>query len=618
MADELRNERTAKKIKVNRARNHVDECIMSGRSSDRAVEELKAAFSEFAAAHDKVMSTVTTEAGLKECEEYYATVSDGVNLMLQASRAKEDKMSDAAGAYTSQGLTRGDLEAIINLPRLTIESYDGDPLKYHSFMAVFDAMVGKIPGDSEGKLCRLLQYTTGRAKDAIGKCSLIGGDDGYKRAREILEARFGNKHIIRQRVVHDILNGPPVRTPEELQSFADELEHAFEILKKMEHLTDLDSHHTIIEVMARLDCKLQEEWIEKAIEIKEKEEAYPNLQAFVKFVMRMATFKNDPLYGDNALASQVKAAKVQTYHANTVTQGETNPCQRWTGNMAPSTTAARQYPPRDIPKRWIEPRCVLCKERHRLWSCSLFKQKSIRERIEVVNRHKLCHNCLLSNHPVEKCRKNSVCSVPNCGKKHTKFIHQPEVTPRADAKSRVTNASVSKGPDVCMPVVPVTVNGARTFALLDTASTQSFVTQHLVDKLGVTGEEVKYELSTIDNEREEKVTETVGIEVSGEQGQGEKLVMQDVYVTNTIPVSVPKVEVKRYDHLKGIPIPDTPPARVDLLLGQDHAEVLIPLEVRKGRPGEPFAVRTVLGWALNGPVVEVKRGEGDEGKKRGN
>jgi hypothetical protein len=39
---------------------------------------------------------------------------------------------------------------------------------------------------------------------------------------------------------------------------------------------------------------------------------------------------------------------------------------------------------------------------------------------------------------------------------------------------------------------------------------------------------------------------------------------------------------------------------VDILIGQDHAEALVPLDVRKGNAGEPFAVKSILGWTLNG------------------
>ncbi|XP_038046729.1 uncharacterized protein LOC119720934 [Patiria miniata] len=48
---------------------------------------------------------------------------------------------------------------------------------------------------------------------------------------------------------------------------------------------------------------------------------------------------------------------------------------------------------------------------------------------------------------------------------------------------------------------------------------------------------------------------------------------------------------------------------VDLLIGQDNAEALVPLEVRRGSPEQPFAVRTLFGWCVNGrsPVGRVSR-----------
>ena len=45
-----------------------------------------------------------------------------------------------------------------------------------------------------------------------------------------------------------------------------------------------------------------------------------------------------------------------------------------------------------------------------------------------------------------------------------------------------------------------------------------------------------------------------------------------------------------------------PPAKVDLLIGQDNSEALVPLQVLKGNPGDPFAVLTKFGYSLNGVV----------------
>ena len=39
------------------------------------------------------------------------------------------------------------------------------------------------------------------------------------------------------------------------------------------------------------------------------------------------------------------------------------------------------------------------------------------------------------------------------------------------------------------------------------------------------------------------------------------------------------------------------------LATQDSPDVLIPLSIEPGRRGEPYALRTRLGWTINGPVT---------------
>ncbi len=45
-----------------------------------------------------------------------------------------------------------------------------------------------------------------------------------------------------------------------------------------------------------------------------------------------------------------------------------------------------------------------------------------------------------------------------------------------------------------------------------------------------------------------------------------------------------------------------PEEEVNLLIGADVPEALQPLEIRKSENGGPFAVKTVFGWTLNGPL----------------
>ena len=79
--------------------------------------------------------------------------------------------------------------------------------------------------------------------------------------------------------------------------------------------------------------------------------------------------------------------------------------------------------------------------------------------------------------------------------------------------------------------------------------------------------------------------------------------MPNVYVVYCIPASCGRLNVEQYAHLNDVHFSvntDKNNISVDLLIGQDNAEALVPLDVRKGKTGEPFAVRTIFGWCLNG------------------
>lgn len=61
-------------------------------------------------------------------------------------------------------------------------------------------------------------------------------------------------------------------------------------------------------------------------------------------------------------------------------------------------------------------------------------------------------------------------------------------------------------------------------------------------------------------------------------------------------------DISKWPHLSGLELPQVEKSKVGLLIGQDNPEALMPLEVRKGKKGDPFAIRTNLGWAMSGPV----------------
>ena len=65
-----------------------------------------------------------------------------------------------------------------------------------------------------------------------------------------------------------------------------------------------------------------------------------------------------------------------------------------------------------------------------------------------------------------------------------------------------------------------------------------------------------------------------------------------------------KEDINDIQHLKDIPVPSKA-SEVSLLIGQDVPDALKPLEVRDGGDHQPYAVRTALGWVVNGPMHAV-------------
>ena len=74
--------------------------------------------------------------------------------------------------------------------------------------------------------------------------------------------------------------------------------------------------------------------------------------------------------------------------------------------------------------------------------------------------------------------------------------------------------------------------------------------------------------------------------------------MKNVLVTEHIPIESYDIDVGNYPHLKNLSFSNS--ASVDILIGQDNPAALVPLDVRSGPKGTPFAIHTSMGWVLNG------------------
>ena len=551
--------------------------------------ELKKAFTAFEEAHSVVCEHeldfdefMKEEQNILEVEEQYIQCLNNIVPWLNG-----DDIAAAVHPPCSQTLGK-----LLTLPKVDIQPYDGDCMKYSTFISVFKRCVESVLDDDEDRLIHLKRLTTSHAASAILSCN---GSSGYKKALSILEQRFGNKHLIAHKIKANLCSAKPAITAFELRSLADDAANAAYVLSEAGLYSELDTQHIISSVIQRVDVSYRLRWRTQAVQHKTDHDNYPRFSVFVSFLNIIAEEVNDPVYGADSNVSYAKPSLA--INSSAVNARDTGKSQG--GN------------------RGQQSNCLLCHAVHPLYACSVFKKKSINQRLAFVAHHKLCCVCFSKGHATVNCPADICCKM--CNLNHSTYIHVDDVNKIIDvntvnplqittnsADTTVANSSAgdtSSSDYTFMPTVSVVINKSyKTHALLDSGSSKSFITSDAVKRLGLSGKTVTYKRSTIDTPCMTTSTKVVNFILYSLDGS-KSLTMSNVFVVEEVPYTYSCRGLSAYPHLSDIPIsPVHPPAKVDLLIGQDNSEALVPLKVLWGNPGDPFSVLTKFGWTLNGVV----------------
>lgn len=78
-----------------------------------------------------------------------------------------------------------------------------------------------------------------------------------------------------------------------------------------------------------------------------------------------------------------------------------------------------------------------------------------------------------------------------------------------------------------------------------------------------------------------------------------------IYTQESMPVhreNIPRQsDLQGWPHLKHVHLPEID-SEIDLLMGTNVPKVLEPLQVIQSVNSGPYAIRTMLGWTVNGPL----------------
>ena len=485
----------------------------------------------------------------------------------------------------------------VKLPKISVPRFDGDIMNWSSFWEQFEVSIHKkeILEDVE-KLAYLRDaLKDGSAKQVIQGLSRTAGN--YAEAIKCLQERYDRPRLIHQAHVRAILEAPPNKdgSAKELRRLHDTLNQHVRALKSMKY----DSFDTFITAAAELkfNQSAMREWQKFCRDC----ESVPPYSALLKF-----------------LDLEARGAE------NTVGDGE---------RRRAVTTPGKKTISRPSYAVNIDETCVGCKKAgHPFNTCKTFQALSHERKMGVVKDNKLCINCLGSGHFVKECPSSQRCK--KCHRSHHSWLHiESKSEDRKAAKSGsrsgestgVVTANVSRTvqhKQVLLMMCKVQLLGpdgstTQARALLDSASSTSFITERLAQILGLKRKRVDVSITGIGgNSPPLSSRGAVDFRVTSLKSGGRQFAVQALVlrkVTSDLPSS-PTPFNDKWKHLSGLELADPEfgtPGAIDLLLGTEIFGQVVLHGRRFGPRGSPTALKTHFGWVLSG-AVNGRKHQGSE------
>ena len=514
-------------------------------------------------------------------------------------RSDEPKTVGKASANETLGALNALAQAIRqgpSLPKVELMKFSGDPAEYAEFSNNFKTNIETYVDNENERLTRLISQCTGRAADAIRSCVNLPAGIKYKKAWETLKENFGLSYMVAEAQINKLKAAQCKKADASgLLEFSRRLEESKRVLDGLGHeYSDRLNNDDLIKLLIRKfpHESLKHRWVDKVGDLLKKQ---PRIyfEDFIKFVRDQGQKLN------NAYGEEINKGKVNT------------------SNRIMTLQATSKFTA-----------CPKCNGRHPLWKCDDFKAMEVSERMRLIYKERLCKKCINGKHFSNDCKKDFKCKT--CGKPHNTLLHndnhkpdrrvQDRVIPQENCRpnihesTEIISATTNSHSKVYFKIVPVIVEGkhgrVQTNAFLDNGSDTSLCSSKLADVVGLRNRrKLTYNVSTITGEKE----------ISGEKGMlrilsvdGTTSLDLTCLSTDKIPVDETSMaghdELMRYDYLKDVSLPIDRNSSVDILIGSDHAYLIeTQLEVRRGKPNEPVAIRTPFGWTVSGPTLKLQQ-----------
>lgn len=458
----------------------------------------------------------------------------------------------------------------------------------------------------------------------------------FTEAKRLLQKHYGDELMIASAYIDKALKWPQIRSDDgkSLNAYAVFLTGCRNTIEDVEFMEEMDNPTNMKIVVSKLPYKIKEKWRNVAYEILEKRGHRARFADLVTFIDRQAKIAMDPLFGDlqdSCTSASGKNKEKEKPPNRSGMKGST-----FATNMSvekkKTDAAAKQATPFKAVSAFETP-CIFCHKTHMFASCTKFKELTHKDRVDFLKMKGLCFGCLTQGHLSKTCKKRMVCN--QCSQRHPDVLHVDEKSKESTTTSTkddsISNEEISGTQksaaqeivgytgagevDCLFSIVPVKVRSRKggksieTYAFMDPGSTATFCTEELRKKLNIKGKSTQILLSTLSQDKlgGQKLMNSCmlsDLEVCGLENT-EYIQFPKVFTHNNIPVqreNIPRQQhLQKWPYLSEVHLPYID-ANVELLIGANNSKAMEPWHVINSQDDGPYAIKTVLGWMVCGPV----------------
>ncbi|KAK0155426.1 hypothetical protein N1851_002228 [Merluccius polli] len=491
------------------------------------------------------------------------------------------------------------------LPQREIPVFSGDVLSYRPFIRAFEHIIENKTEGSADRLYFLDQYTSGLPRNLVRSCLHMSPERGYEKAKALLQEHYGDEFKICSAYMTKALEWPPIKA-EDLNAFVIFLRSCCNAMEEMSYCNEINLSSNMKILIMKLPYRLRERWRSYVCDFQERHNRRPQFSDLVSLLERQVRIASDPVYG-NIQDRPIRATERQ--------QIKTKP--KSIGNSF--ATSASILSTQQAKGNHLQVPCSLCCSNHTLENCSIFRKKKHREKLDFFKEKGFCFGCLTQGHISKHCRQKLICTV--CSKQHPSLLHVENVEQRTnqrekgDASEAVkTVASLGTGAGTgagnVLSVLPVRIKAGKgentitVYAFLDPGSSATFCTERLMSQLNIKGRKTSILLRTMSSEKKVPTYVVSGLEISGLYGDNFTQ-LPDVFTQREMPVTADNIPSKqdlaRWPYLQKVNIPEID-GNIELLIGMNASKIMEPWEIINSQGEGPYAVKTLVGWVVNGPL----------------